>query len=205
MNLLGAYGELLLRFTDPISVTGPTSNVDIPLKFATDAQPVYNRNSGVDLQGNAKPQSYWRWESSSHVNFADTLRDQGVRAIGSNYATAATQFKNDVLFILHQDCSAIDLNWIDTPASNRDVLKNELIAAAYNTVSGRGVFDPYRPVQQWLMAMGTQIWCTTTPPADYTDVIPLVHRINTAINEPADYDSYPPCAAGVDGCEPGQP
>jgi len=147
--------------------------LDIPLLLDDAQTPVYNRpaaNDGLGFEGNSKTVSYWRFQTSSNHGRGDfsasellALSAQANTLLGCASGTSFTSSDSD--------------------------LDSNLVAAAYNLASGRGIFDPYTELQNWFFNFAVYIQCQGGS-ASATD-LNLATEFLTFINGASDLDRNP--------------
>jgi len=198
LNTLGAIsfagegdrglGQFFLRFQSGVEANEnlvPSVSLDTdlanPVRFSltyiAGALPQYNQRFDTFV-GNSRPLSWWKFQSD--LGLTSSLTAAAKAALN---CVSAFGFTSEVI----------------SPA---ELLKNEATAAALNHASGRGFFDPYRPVQAWLLRAAGSLFCRATAPEQPENqaFAELVHKVNIAIDAPEQYLKLAGAGADIHIC-----
>jgi len=145
-------------------VVGVAHNVSSPIfnmLIDEEQQPVYNRALSYNsFQGDAKPLAWWRFMMSNLGELEDNL--------------SQTDFNT-------WNSAAVSLLSCSASISSSSPLEANLKAAALNEVSGRGIFEPYRMLQGWMIQYAEHIFCAGISNASDQSVAMLfMQDINTS-------------------------
>jgi len=137
-------------------------------------EPSYQRReSASGFEGNSLPVSVWQ--------YCDLPVSGPCPEVGAMFPLVATGV-NTLLLPPSGCAAATDFTTLPSGA-----LQNNLRAAAFNIASGRGIFAPYRQVQDWYFAFAKAMYCSgSTVSSDQDLALSLLHNINSA----TDLDRY---------------